>query len=109
LASWVALCRGRAEAVSKPGECVWESGRVTEPEPHDDVSGDVLAEKLLAVQRSLAALNADSEVRIRLNFRFMAICTSLKMPGASRVRGLRRLDELMADAELAGGDAGDEV
>jgi hypothetical protein len=85
-------------------------GWVSEPEPHeDDVSGDVLAEKLLAVQRLLAALNADSEVRIRLNLRFMAICTSLKTPGSSRARGLRRLDRLMADAEQARGDAGDEV
>lgn len=82
---------------------------MSEPEPHDDVSGDVLAEKLLAVQRHLAALNADSEVRIRLNLRFMAICTSLKTPGASRVRGLERLDMLMADAELALGEEGDEV
>ena len=72
----------------------------------EDVSGDVLAEKLLAVQRLLAALNADSEVRIRLNLRYMAICTSLKTPGANRIRGLRRLDKLMADAELAqGGEA----
>jgi hypothetical protein len=85
-------------------------GWVSEPEPHeDDVSGDVLAEKLLAVQRLLAAFNADSEVRIRLNLRFMAICTSLKTPGSSRARGLRRLDRLMADAEQARGDAGDEV
>jgi len=82
---------------------------VSEPGPHDEeVSGDALAEKLLAVQRLLAALNADSEVRIRLNLRFMAICTSLKTPGASRARGLSRLDRLMADAELARGD-GDEV
>jgi hypothetical protein len=85
-------------------------GWVNEPEPRDeDVGGDVLAEKLLAVQRLLATLNADSDVRIRLNLRFMAICTSLKTPGASRVRGLRRLDRLMADAELAGRGAGDEV
>jgi hypothetical protein len=82
---------------------------VSEPEPQHDVSGDVLAKKLLAVQRHLAALNADSEVRIRLNLRFMAICTSLKTPGASQVRGLKRLDQLMADAELARGAEGDEV
>lgn len=83
---------------------------MSEPGPHgEEVGGDVLAEKLLAVQRLLAALNADSEVRIRLNLRFMAICTSLKTPGASRARGLRRLDRLMADAELASGDVGDEV
>ncbi len=66
-------------------------------------TGDVLAEKLLAVQRVLATLDADSETRIRLNVRFMAICTSLKMPGASPLRGIRRLDKLMADAEFARG------
>jgi len=75
----------------------------------EDVSGDLLAEKLLAVQRLLAALKADSEVRIRLNLRYMAICTSLKTPGANTSRGLRRLDRLMADAELAQGGAADEV
>lgn len=84
-------------------------GWVSEPGPrHEDVGGDVLAEKLLAVQRLLAALNADSEVRIRLNLRFMAICTSLKTPGASRARGLQRLDRLMADAQQAQA-TGDEV
>jgi len=73
------------------------------------VGQDVLAEKLRSVQRVLATLNADSEVRIRLNLRFMAICTSLKMPGANAVRGIRRLDRLMADAELAQGRPGKEV
>ena len=70
---------------------------------------DALAEKLLAVQRVLATLNADPETRIRLNLRFMAICTSLKTPGANRARGLRRLDRLMTDALQARGQTGDEV
>ena len=40
---------------------------------------------------------------MKLHLRFMAICTSLKMPGASQVRGAQRLDRLMADAERARG------
>jgi len=71
------------------------------PGSAQSASEDVLAEKLRAVQRVLANLNADSELQIRLNLRFMAICTSLKMPGANAVRGIRRLDRLMADAEQA--------
>jgi hypothetical protein len=62
-------------------------------------SSDPLAARLLAVQRALTALSADSEVLARLNSRFMAICTALKMPGASRIRCIRRLNELMAEAE----------
>lgn len=69
--------------------------------------GDALAAKLLAAQRVLCALNVDPDVRIRLHLRFMAICTSLKMPAANRLRGAERLDRLMADAERAlGGDSG---
>jgi hypothetical protein len=63
---------------------------------------DPLAARLLAVQRALSALavlGADSEAYLRLNQRFMAICTALKMPGASRIRCIRRLNELMAEAE----------
>ncbi len=62
---------------------------------------DALAERLLAAHRALAALGTESDARIRLHLRFMAICSSLKMPGANRVRGVQRLDELMADAERA--------
>ncbi len=62
---------------------------------------DALAARLLAVQRVLADLNAEPDVRMRLHLRFMAICTSLKMPAANRMRGARRLDRLMADAERA--------
>ena len=79
-----------------------------------DVSGpdsgdNVLAEKLLAVQRVLASLAVDSDARIRLNLRFMAICASLKMPGTDVGRILRRLDRLMTDAQLAAGGGSDEV
>lgn len=69
----------------------------------------MLAEKLLAVQRVLASLAVDSDARIRLNLRFMAICASLKMPGADTVRILRRLDRLMTDAGLAAGGGSGEV
>jgi len=69
--------------------------------------GDALAARLLAAQRVLCALNADPDVRTRLHLRFMAICTSLKMPAANRSRGAQRLDRLIADAERArGGDSG---
>ncbi len=64
-------------------------------------SGDALAARLLAAHRALAALGTESDARIRLHLRFMAICTSLKMPGANRARGAQRLDRLMADAEQA--------
>ena len=65
-------------------------------------AADPLAARLLAVQNALAALaalGADAEARLRLNNRFMAICTALKMPGASRIRCISRLNELMAEAE----------
>jgi hypothetical protein len=68
---------------------------------------DALAARLLAAQRVLCALNADPDVRMRLHLRFMAICTSLKMPAANRSRGAQRLDRLIADAERAPrGDSG---
>jgi hypothetical protein len=60
---------------------------------------DPLAAKLLAAQQALSELNVDSDARIRLHLRLMAICTSLKLPGADKARGARRLDRLMADAE----------
>jgi hypothetical protein len=75
----------------------------------DRTSEDVLANKLLAVQRVLATLNAGSDAQIRLNLRFMAICTSLKMPDANAVRGINRLDRLMADAKLLQGGQSKEV
>jgi hypothetical protein len=70
--------------------------------PAAPAAGDPLAARLLAVQRALAALSADpagAEVRLRLNHRFTAICAALKMPGASRIRSIRRLNELMAETE----------
>ena len=72
--------------------------------PAASTLSDPLAARLLAVQRALAALStesggADPETRVRLNNRFMAICTALKMPGASRIRCIRRLNELLAEAE----------
>jgi len=84
------------EAESRPGRS-------------ESTSEDVLADKLLAVQRLLAKLNADSEVQIRLNLRFRAICPTLKMPCANTARGINRLDKLMADARLAQGGQGKEV
>ncbi|HVB42597.1 MAG TPA: hypothetical protein VNF47_07790 [Streptosporangiaceae bacterium] len=80
---------------------------MTEPEPDspgsgpDAAAGDALAARLLAAQRLLSALNVEAEVRVQLHLRFMAICTALKMPGASLTRGAQRLDQLMADAERA--------
>jgi hypothetical protein len=66
-------------------------------------STDELAAKLLAVQRVLRRLKADPDVRMKLHLRFMAICSSLKMPQADRLKGVQRLDRLMAEAELASG------
>ena len=65
----------------------------------DARGADPLAAKLLAAQQALCALSIDSDARIRLHLRLMAICTSLKLPGADEVRGAERLDRLMADAE----------
>ena len=68
---------------------------------------DALAARLLAAQRVLCTLNVDPDVRTKLHLRFMAICTSLKMPAANRIRGAQRLEQLMADAERArAGDSG---
>ncbi len=69
--------------------------------------GDTLAARLLAVQRLLRGLNVDQDMRIKLHLRFMAICTSLKMPEANLPNCAQRLDRLMADAERArGGETG---
>lgn len=62
---------------------------------------DPLAARLLAARRALYARDIDPEVRTRLHLRFMAICTSLKLPTADIARGAQRLDQLIADAELA--------
>ncbi len=70
---------------------------------------DALAAKLLAAHKLLATLTADPEVKIRLQLRFNAICTALKLPGASKARGARRLDRLMADARRAIHDRGHAI
>jgi hypothetical protein len=74
----------------------------------DELAARRLAAQLLAAQRLLAHLSAPPEVRIRLNLRFMAICTSLKMPGCRAAGGADRLERLMADAEQAA-NSGEEV
>ena len=73
-----------------------------QPGPGKQPAGDYLAAKLLAVQRLLSELDVDPDVRLRLHLRYMAICTSLKLPAANRARGALRLDQLTADAERAG-------
>lgn len=80
-----------------------------EAEPDEADQSVALAAKLRAVQRVLATLEADSGLRNRLNLRFMSICTSLKVPGASMDRGMRRLDLLLAEAERAHCEPGKEV
>src|SRR5258708_25869000 len=72
-----------------------------EPGPGKQPAADAVAAKLLAVQRLLSALDVDPDVRLRLHLRYMAICTSLKLPAANRTRGALRLDQLMADAARA--------
>lgn len=79
---------------------------MTESEPGrpglgTQAGGDPLAARLLAARRALNARDIDQDVRTRLHLRFMAICTSLKAPTANLARGARRLDQLIADAELA--------
>ena len=69
---------------------------MTEPAP------DQLAAAMLAAHRTVQVVDADPEARIRLQVRFLAICASLKLPGASRGRGMARLARLIADAERAG-------
>jgi hypothetical protein len=64
-------------------------------------ASDPLAATLLAAQRFLSRLDVDPDVRIRLHLRYMAICTSLKMPAANRARGAERLERLIADARAA--------
>jgi len=70
-----------------------------------DAADDGLAARLLTAHRFLSTLDVDPDVRIGLHLRFMAICSSLKVPGANRARGAERLDRLVADAERARGNA----
>jgi hypothetical protein len=56
-----------------------------------------LAGRLAAVQRTLAGLGLDDEVRARFQRRLTAICDAIKAPGADPGRCARRLDLLLAD------------
>jgi|SRR5690242_3877353 hypothetical protein len=62
---------------------------------------DPLAAALLVAQRLLSTVDAASDVRLRLHLRYMAICTSLKMPAANRARGAERLGRLIAEIKAA--------
>jgi hypothetical protein len=62
---------------------------------------DPVAAALLVARRLLSRLDAESDVRLRLHLRYMAICTSLKMPAASRARGAERLARLTAEIKAA--------
>ena len=82
----------------------WEA--MTESEsaeagPGTQALGDALAARLLAAQRLLCEPGLDPDVRNRLHLRYMAICTSLKMPAANKMRGEQRLAQLIADARRA--------
>ena len=74
-----------------------------EPGPGAHATGDPLAARLLAAQRLLCAPDLESDARLRLQLRYAAICTSLKLPSADRARAAERLARLIADAELAFG------
>jgi hypothetical protein len=91
---------------SEPEQSAGQPARqpAAEPEPGAQAAGDTLAARLLAAQRLLCALDLDSDVRLRLQLRYAAICTSLKLPSADRARGSERLDRLIADAEAAFGE-----
>lgn len=71
------------------------AGDRREPEATADA---VMAARLRDVHRMLAEIDIDPDARIRLHLRFMAICASLKIPGASADRCARRLDRLVGDA-----------
>jgi len=62
-----------------------------------------LADRLLAARRVISSLNVESDVRMRLHLRLTAICTALKVPGASQARVASRLERLIADAMRAEG------
>ena len=74
------------------------------PGPGKRPAADALAAKLLTVQRLLSSLDVEPDVRVRLHLRYMAICSSLKLPAANRTLGALRLDQLTADAERAKDD-----
>ncbi len=72
-----------------------------QPETGARVVGDALAARLLAARRLLCEPGIDQDMRLRLQVRYAAICTSLKLPSADLARGAERLDRLIADAELS--------
>jgi hypothetical protein len=72
------------------------AGDRREPEADTDA---MMAARLRDVHRMLAEIDIDPDARIRLHLRFMAICASLKIPGASVDRCARRLDRLVGDAK----------
>src|SRR5579859_1554794 len=94
---------GRVGSMSDSEPARSERGTQAEAEGAAGSGSDPLAARLLAAQRALRGLTADPDVVMRLHLRFMAICTSLKVPGANRLRGAQRLDRLIADAERARG------
>ncbi len=71
------------------------------PETGSRATADPLAARLLAAQRLLCAPDIDPDIRLKLQLRFAAICTSLKLPAVDRARGAERLEGLIADAERA--------
>jgi len=64
-------------------------------------AADPLAAALLVAQRLLSRLDVESDVRLRLQLRYMAICTALKMPAANRARGAERLGRLIGEIKAA--------
>jgi hypothetical protein len=70
---------------------------------------DELAGRLRDAHRLLAGLRVPAEVRIRLNLRLVAICTTLKMTDSSKEGCARRLDQLLREAEQEEANSGDEV
>jgi hypothetical protein len=82
---------------------------MSEPDARAGDESDELAARLLSAHRLLAGLRVAAEERIRLNLRFVAICTSLKMPGSSRDSCALRLDQLMAEAEQAEANCAERV
>lgn len=80
----------RVEKVSTPK-------RPAPGETNESGAGDPIAERLRGLQRLLAELDIDPDARIRLHRRFLAICASLKVPGGSLDRAVRRLDRLISD------------
>ncbi len=71
------------------------------PEPGAGATADPLATRLLAAQRAICTPDMDPDIRLKLQLRFAAICTSLKLPAVDRARGAERLEGLIADAERA--------